>query len=46
LSIAGKTSIRAKRGCGERPLRANLKGSVTGHDFSHADKANQIDVGL
>jgi hypothetical protein len=33
-------------GCGKTPLRANFKGFVTGHDFSHADKANQINIGI
>jgi hypothetical protein len=33
-------------GCGKTHPGGEIKGFVSGHDFSHADKANQINVGL
>jgi hypothetical protein len=33
-------------GCGKTRPDLDFEGSVTGHDFSRADKANQINVGL
>jgi hypothetical protein len=33
-------------GCGEPQKGSRFKCFVTGHDFSRADKANQINVGL
>jgi hypothetical protein len=33
-------------GCGKTNSFTNFKGFVTGHDFSCADKANKINVGL
>jgi hypothetical protein len=33
-------------GCGKTRPELDFEGSVTGHDFSRADKANQINVGL
>jgi hypothetical protein len=33
-------------GCGKAHSGGHFKGFVSGHDFSHAEKANQIKVGL
>jgi hypothetical protein len=38
--------VRDLAGCGKTRPELDFEGSVTGHDFSRADKANQIDVGL
>jgi hypothetical protein len=39
-------AVRELAGCGKTRPDLDFEGSQTGHDFSRADKANQIDVGL